>query len=884
MKTYSIIQKIILLVIIADCLSFIIKSPVLAQEKFNSKQSLSKSPINNTIDHTQINVGNISMWVWADGRMAINPDGEAGVVYPRGTTANIISQDGITWGGLVRDGMEPLIRVGGQQYNAGTQPGRIITKGVAENPADPDVNRIWRIRKNLSSYMLEQEIADLQGKSWAEMTAEVNALRNKYLKDWREWPWQKGAPFYDADGDGIYNPEFYSDGEPILCPYADEPGIADADQVVWFVCNDLDPSKTMGLAGSPSIGIEVQITLWAYQRYHTLDNCIFKQVRFIYKGTEHTPDIAKIDSMFIGQWSDPDIGTVNDDLAGCDSLLDLGIAYNSSTIDDEFKKFNLSPAAIGYDLLAGPVIPRVGSTAFLDLKIYHGFQNLPLTTSSFWTPAYDQDPGESPYDRTLEWWNILHGFKARPLVPPTPWIDPITGKSTPFRAAGDPIMGLDWIDSDPGDKLLFLGSGPFTMSYGDTNEINIALVAGLGGDRLLSVSVMKYYDRIAQAAFNNLFEFPQLPPSPTVAVSEMDGQIILNWSNSQEQVETVEQWEDSGHRFEGYNVYQMPSRYSWPKSEWLKLATYDLKNEVGSIIQEEFDEESGAVLTKAVQVGTNSGIVRSLIIKDDKTNNYPLINGKTYYFAVTSYSYNPDRSNPVKSMESYPTIVTATPQSLKPGERLQATVGDTVFTEHTMGISDGNVFAIVADPIQLTGDDYRVEFYQDKSGKLLWRLLNNTTRKTLLKDQANQSGDENYLITEGFLLKVIKASMDFQKEDIFAFSTANYRTSFDSELAKQDAAMINVYPNPYYGIFTEMSSTSEQYVTFSHLPQQAVIRIFTLAGVLVKTIVKDDQSQFVHWYMNNEKGRMVGNGIYIVHIKLPELDVNKILKLVIVHK
>jgi hypothetical protein len=84
--------------------------------------------------------------------------------------------------------------------------------------------------------------------------------------------------------------------------------------------------------------------------------------------------------------------------------------------------------------------------------------------------------------------------------------------------------------------------------------------------------------------------------------------------------------------------------------------------------------------------------------------------------------------------------------------------------------------------------------------------------------------------------------------------------------------------------FSNISTAPAQYITFSYLPQQAVIRIFTLSGVLVKTIVKDDQSQFVHWYLNNEKGRLVGNGIFIVHIELPALDVNKILKLVIVHK
>lgn len=176
----------------------------------------------------------------------------------------------------------------------------------------------------------------------------------------------------------------------------------------------------------------------------------------------------------------------------------------------------------------------------------------------------------------------------------------------------------------------------------------------------------------------------------------------------------------------------MPSRYAWPKSNWLKIATYDLKNEIGTILQEEFDAASGAVLTKAVQVGTNSGIVRSQHITKDELNYRPLINGKEYYFAVTSYSYNPDRNDPLKSLESDVTIVAVVPKSLKLGERLQAAVGDTIFAEHTAGFSDGSVFAIITDPIQLTGDDYRVEFYRDHLGNLFWNLINSNVDETVL--------------------------------------------------------------------------------------------------------------------------------------------------------
>ncbi len=1108
MKLYLIIRKHIPFCLFFISLMLNNKPPIKAQEKYHPKPGLPKSSINNSIAHTMINAGNIAMWVWADGRMATAPDGNAGAFYPRGT-ANIIYQDGILWGGKVTDGVTPEIRVGGQHYRAGTQPGKIISKGVAENPADPNVNRIWRIRRDLSDHLLIQDATDLLGKPASQISYdELKQLRDQYIKDWREWPWQKGAPFYDGDGDGIYTPSIDDFGSHNAYPYADEPGLADADQVVWFVCNDLDTALANNFMGSPPIGLEVQVTLWSYMpswRHPGLENCIFKQVRLIYKGTESTASEARIDSMYLAQWSDPDLGELGDDLVGCDTLLNLGFVYNSSFSDIEFEKHHLSPPAAGYNILAGPIVPKTRSEAIFGLKRISGFRNLPMTTFTFFASSMNDPDWGRIYDATLQYWNLFRGFRYRPTAPLEPYLNPLTGAVTKFCVTGDPVTGVGWVDANPGDRRMILSSGPFSLSLSDTNEITIALVAGLGGDRLLSISAMKYYDRLAQAAFNHLFEFPEEPPAPVVSASEMDGQIVLNWSSSQDNVEAIERWEHAGHKFEGYNIYQLPSRNAWPKSEWLKLATYDVKNEVTTIVQEEFDDEFGAVVTRAVQKGTNSGIKRSLHINRDELNHRALINGKEYYFAVTCYTYNPDRFDPIRSLESEARVVTVVPKSLKLGERLQATVGDTIFAQHTAGSSDGKVFAIIIDPTALTGDDYRVEFYRGTSNQLLWRLINATTGETLLRDQTNQSGDENYLITDGVQVIVqdvtpgardegylyyppehrwvtresdlrgtlpywqlegwaglvgwganffgssvpasglrniqirfaatddagnildpndpnvsmgyrylraafappakpefaefivnpqsgypyqdfrpmplavydveanpprrlavgfqennastgkvdgkwfpgrhdteggINATREFlyifasaysatPKEpymsanmlndaskidlmyvcafsrygervpqagdyivvnanhlnsvgDIFSFKTL--APSFSIEDAQQDVKQINVYPNPYYGIFSNASATSDQFVTFSHLPQQAVIRIFSLAGVLVKTIIKDDQSSLLRWHLKNEKGRLVGSGLYIVHIDMPELGLRKILKLAIVHK
>jgi hypothetical protein len=55
------------------------------------------------------------------------------------------------------------------------------------------------------------------------------------------------------------------------------------------------------------------------------------------------------------------------------------------------------------------------------------------------------------------------------------------------------------------------------MALGDTQEVIIALVAGLGADRLASVSVMKYYAKWARQVAKYNFE---LPPEPEVTPEE----------------------------------------------------------------------------------------------------------------------------------------------------------------------------------------------------------------------------------------------------------------------------------------------------------------------------------------------------------------------------
>ena len=830
-----------------------------------------------------INIGAVSYWIYADGRSGHNPHTDGGGIHYPYFGAPVVYQDGIVWGGLVRDGSEPALRVGGMTTRASTQSGRIITKGVSY-----DWDKVWRIRRDIANGWiwgeLEQDAELLLGFDLCSGPSNIaDALRDEYIDDWRRWPWEYGAPFYDSDGDGVYTPRFRSDGVPIAYPVADEPGLANADQVVWLVCHDLDSTKTKAFTGSPPIGLEVQITLWGYDRWDAWGNTVFKRIRMIYKGTSGTPADARIDSMFLGIWVDPEIGLPENDLVGCDTVVNMAFMYNETTFDEGYVlgSSSLHTPAVGYDLLSGPDVPLGGHEVVPGQIQWSDYENIPMTTFGYYHAG--EDPVEDDYNGTLEWWCLLIG--RHPKTGETWQVPEALGDgTTPFAVSGDPVTGAGWIDEADGDKRMLIGCGPFSMALGDTVEMTIAVVIGQHMNPMLSFMVLKYHDRLIQNGFEHDYYIPKAPPTPHVTVTELDRTILLQWSASQEDVDEVEKWEECGYCFEGYNVYQRYMAYDERgRSEyaWRKLATYDLKNGVTTIIQEGWHDRElfGYGL---VQSGSDSGIQRSMLIEEDEVNQQPLINGQEYVFAVSSYSYTPDADMVIRSMESSRAGIKVVPQKLKPGQRLHAARGDTIPVFRESGSGNGSVVVIVTDPLRLTGDDYRIVFNDDEN--IYWSLVNTTTDNTLLDKQTNFTGNIEYIETDGFQCKVISAFEDsctFTPEDVLTFSTASYQPTQTDDEAREDVRQIKVFPNPYYGELNDPTGTSERYVTFSHLPEKVVIRIFNLSGNLIRTIQKNDDSQFVRWDLLNESGHFIATGMYIAHVDMPDLGVDTVLKLAV---
>jgi len=95
---------------------------------------------------------------------------------------------------------------------------------------------------------------------------------------------------------------------------------------------------------------------------------------------------------------------------------------------------------------------------------------------------------------------------------------------------------------------------------------------------------------------------------------------------------------------------------------------------------------------------------------------------------------------------------------------------------------------------------------------------------------------------------------------------------------------IKAFPNPYYGTSElEYDSGGEKFIYFSHLPLQYNIYIYTLDGVMVKRIDRnqsDPSNTLEKWDLKNSESVKVASGMYIVYVDCKDLG-TKTLKIAV---
>lgn len=148
--------------------------------------------------------------------------------------------------------------------------------------------------------------------------------------------------------------------------------------------------------------------------------------------------------------------------------------------------------------------------------------------------------------------------------------------------------------------------------------------------------------------------------------------------------------------------------------------------------------------------------------------------------------------------------------------------------------------------------------------------------------------DSTSWFTAGDVLTIPVEVYPYTVNDVYQFSTLEGTTvTEDQEKARWEK--VNVYPNPLFGYNTlsnyYSNTPDEPFVTFTNLPEQITIKIYSLSGLLLRTLDTEDKdspaSPFLRWDLQNESELRVASGMYLAIVSSPKYG-EKVLKFAVI--
>jgi hypothetical protein len=305
--------------------------------------------------------------------------------------------------------------------------------GVGSNvQATEDFKRIWAVDRDQIQALLRDFEEDQE-------------LNNEIPIDILEWPGRGNpfltttfqfepittnpndfpAPFFDRDGDNIYN--VYNGDYPLI----------KGDRMLWWTLTD---DKIHNNSTAAPLKIDMQISAYTVDCGNTgeVENSVWIDFEVINRAAE------SYDSTFFGLFSDVDLGCYHDDYLGTSPESNMVFAYNEDNLDEDCSGVN------GF----GQNIP-VETIAFI---------NKPLDRSIYINNAgFGQPPANSTDPITpIEFYNLLNGV-YRDGVPQE------TGNYTFPGNPSDPgDTSMCTVNLPLSDRRLIHSHGPFTLHPADT--------------------------------------------------------------------------------------------------------------------------------------------------------------------------------------------------------------------------------------------------------------------------------------------------------------------------------------------------------------------------------------------------------------------------------
>jgi hypothetical protein len=217
-------------------------------------------------------------------------------------------------------------------------------------------------------------------------------------------------------------------------------------------------------------------------------------------------------------------------------------------------------------------------------------------TAGGWSDPDGQNP-----EGTLQFYNLMRGYLPRPPYPSSGVLynqygADLGGFGT-YNLTGDPITQTGWVDGifeGPGDRRMFLITGPFTLEKNDTAEIVLALVGAIGNSYLGNITLLKYNAKVAAFAYDIFLDQMtygniELPPpqSPPQQTGPDNYVLYQNYPNP----------------FNASTII----KYDLPDPAYIKLVVYDvLGREIIRLVDEE--KNAGSYIAEFSGEGLPSGV------------------------------------------------------------------------------------------------------------------------------------------------------------------------------------------------------------------------------------------------------------------------------------
>ena len=573
----------------------------------------------------------------------------------------------------------------------------------------------------------------------------VNSADEPFGDSWQEWKdaVDLGAYFYDGDGDGIYNP-IDKNGDGVWNPDEDMPDLL-GDETVWCVYNDAQDASLRRFTDQDPVGVEIRQTVWASADSNYLGNVVF--VRWSINNAGTVADV--FDSVYFGAWADTDLGDFNDDLVGCDTIIDAGFTYNNGPDND----YGIDPPCFIISLLQGPKVEtgNPDDMAFnvkgpnLGVDTIFGAINLPMTSFIHYMSSH---PTRGDPDNLIQVRNYLTGKDQR-----GEFVDPCTDRfgdvlggvdcstiDKKYMMSGDPVAAFGWVNTAAFDQRQMSNIGPFTLEKDKPVDIIVAYVMGRGTSALLSVFEAKQISRITQIDFKNNYTLPAPLPRVVPAIKTTDNSIELIWETS-DHLAYREAGRGSDIIFESYEVFMHETNSLAEeingRQNTILIANYDVANDIKVILLEDpLSLQRNIIYTGGIQLDSSTysdpakGRI-SLIITTDPFTGSPLIKGRPYFISIVPVSYNREELIKLDAFGKYLIPGTAvigrsegtsaifndgiSPFGIVPGKDTYTPFRSGIIADHTAGISESLVTFDVKDRSKVTDHEYEVSFVLDSA-------------------------------------------------------------------------------------------------------------------------------------------------------------------------